>query len=127
VDDDSTSGWLVPTWRKNRRPGKDLIAASRAEMGPSRAEIPMQRSLEEMDSALVEATGMAALRAKEYFESGEFQNYTRRVGEFVDTVVLGSGDQVARAAENAGRVLMTGARNVQLQVRDALDGSLKEE
>ncbi|KAL1861249.1 hypothetical protein Plec18170_001764 [Paecilomyces lecythidis] len=106
---------------------EDLVTASQAETGPPQVELPFQKSLQEVHSTVTEGTMLVTERTKKYFESGEYQSHRRKVGEFVDNLVLDSGDNVAEAAERARVELTTGARKLKLQIRDALDGSLKEE
>ncbi|GAD97538.1 hypothetical protein PTT_13354 [Paecilomyces variotii No. 5] len=105
----------------------DLVTASQTETGPSRVELPMQKSLQEVHSTVTEGTILVTERTKKYFESGEYQSHRNKVGEFVENIVLDSGDNVAGAAERARVELTTSARKLKLQIRDALDGPLKEE
>ncbi|KAH7015894.1 hypothetical protein EDB80DRAFT_708842 [Ilyonectria destructans] len=132
-------GWY-PLGEKIVRNDENFIAEARVEMGPPRAVLPVEAHLQELHSAVTDSVGMAAEGAIKYFDSDDFQSHRKDIGEFVDAVVLKAGDQVGRAIDGVGdqvgvivnevdigRAWSDGMRQVKLQVRDVVDGRLKEE
>jgi hypothetical protein len=133
-------GWYPLGERVPKDHEQALLDEVNKERGPPRAPVPLQESLLEMHGAVAESVGAVAGGVVQYFEGAEWERDREGLGEILDKVVLTTGDSVVMAidgiGEQVGKVvgslgvgaaLGDGPRQVQLLVRDALEGNQKEE
>ncbi|KAH8649283.1 hypothetical protein BX600DRAFT_474869 [Xylariales sp. PMI_506] len=134
-------GWY-PLGIKEAKNGQLLEQEATKLYGPPRANIPLKPAIEEMQVALAENVGGAAVEVTEYFKGAKWASDRQQLGDFVDEMVLESGNQVHKALDGIGgtvkkvvgglsaqipSTLGDRAADTKLVIRDAVIGNLKEE